>query len=74
VNFSLKDSALKPLLSSFVMSATLLVLRRLLPTSLASIGIMIAVGAVTYFSVMFVLVGETLVLDTKKTLKTILNK
>lgn len=74
VNFSLTNSALKPFLATLAMSVVILVLRKLLPPTLSSIGVIIAVGAASYFATMFVLIGAVLIEDTKKTFKVILDK
>lgn len=74
VNFSLGQSVVKPFFASFVMGVTLLVLRWLLPLSFTSLGISIAVGAVTYFATTFTLIGASLVTDVKKSFNTFLNR
>ncbi len=67
VNFSLIDGALKPFLASVVMGVTLLVLRLMLPQSLASLGILIVIGIVVYGLCILALAGASLIEDVKKT-------
>lgn len=66
VNFSLTQSTLKPLLASFVMGITLLVLRRYLPMDLYSVGVLTVTGIVSYSATALALYGATLVEDVKK--------
>lgn len=74
VNFSLTEAALKPFLASAVMGATLLVMRSMLPTTFATLGVMIVTGAVIYTLSILALVGASLVDDAKKTLSVLLKK
>lgn len=66
VKFSLADSALKPLLASFVMGVVLIVLRRFLAWNFYSLAMLIVIGIVTYFATTLALIGATLVEDVKK--------
>lgn len=66
VNFSLTDGALKPFLASVVMGVTLLVLRTMLPPTLASLGVLIVAGIVVYGLCILALVGASLAEDVKK--------
>lgn len=74
VPFSLMESALKPLVATFVMYLTLLFLRRALPIELGSVWIMIGTGAVVYLSVIFALFGYGFIQDVKKTLSAFFKK
>jgi O-antigen/teichoic acid export membrane protein len=74
VNFSLTQSALKPLLASLAMGITMLVLRSLLPQSFYSLGILVIMGVVVYFVVILTLVGLTLVNDVKRSISSIFSK
>ncbi|HJY98702.1 MAG TPA: oligosaccharide flippase family protein [Patescibacteria group bacterium] len=74
VNFSLSDSALRPLLASIVMAVTLLVLRSMLPASIYSVGVLAATGAVVYFASILALVGATLLNDVKKSYSSLFSK
>lgn len=74
VNFSLTEGALKPFFASIVMGATLLVLRAMLPTSLATLGVSIVVGIVVYATTIFALVGVSLIEDAKKSFSVLLKK
>lgn len=74
VDFSLTDSTLKPLFASLVMGTVVFVLRGLLPTSFYSLGILILVGAVTYFSTILALAGASLVADSRRAFAAILKR
>ncbi len=74
VNFSLIDSTLKPLLASLVMGVVVFFLRNALPVSATSLLVLVATGAVTYISVIFALIGATLIEDAKKGFKNIFSK
>lgn len=74
VDFSLVDGALKPFFASLVMGATLLVLRAMLPQSLATLGVLIVTGIVTYALCIFALVGVSLIEDVKKSFSVLLKK
>lgn len=66
VNFSLSQSVVKPLMATFVMSMTLLVLRNFIASDLESLLILIVIGIVSYASAIFALVGASLFDDVKK--------
>ncbi|HJX59030.1 MAG TPA: oligosaccharide flippase family protein [Patescibacteria group bacterium] len=74
VNFSLSQSALKPLLASAVMGGTLLFLRRILPVSTSSVFIMVATGVAVYMVAIYILVGISIKEDVQKGFKTLLGK
>ncbi len=74
VNFSLVDSTVKPLFASVVMGVTLFVLRKFLPTSLYSLGILALVGITTYSISIFSFVGLSLIEDVKKASSSIFKK
>lgn len=74
VNFSLTNGALKPFFASIVMGVTLLVLRAMLPDSLAVLGILVVVGLVVYGTTIFALVGVSLIEDAKKSFSVLLKK
>lgn len=74
VDFSLKQSALKPLVATIGMSIVLLVLRPLLPITLYSVLILIFVGAAVYMMNLIFLVGGSVITDVKKAFKTLVSR
>lgn len=74
VNFSLTNGALKPFFASVVMGATLLVLRFMLPQSLATLGVLIVTGIVVYALCILALVGVSLIEDVKKAFPAVFKK
>ena len=74
VRFSLIDSAFKPALSAIVMGILLYLLRGYLPQNMKSVIILIVIGIVIYLSLSFVLIGQSLVTDIKKSVSTLLGK
>jgi O-antigen/teichoic acid export membrane protein len=71
VNFSIIDSIIKPLIGSFVMGITLLIIRNFLDVSINSMIILGVVGIVVYFTSMLSMVGLTLVEDIRKSYSTL---
>lgn len=74
VDFSLKESTLKPLLATLVMYLILISLRRSLPVSLSSIWIMVGIGAIVYLATTFALYGYSFLNDVKQTYKAFFKK
>jgi O-antigen/teichoic acid export membrane protein len=74
VKFSLKDAMIIPLLASVGMGIVMYGLRTILPASFYSIFVLGIVGAAFYFGTMYYLVGQSLVLDAKKSFRTMFNK
>lgn len=74
VNFSLTESALKPFFASIVMGVTLLVLRSMLPSNLATLGILVVVGTVIYLLCILAIMGVSLIEDAKKSFAVLLKK
>lgn len=74
VDFSLVDGALKPFFASIVMGVTLLVLRHFLPQNVASLGILIVIGLVSYALCILALVGASLIEDVKKGFSAVIKK
>lgn len=66
VNFSLTDSVAKPFFATLAMTCILVVLRSLIPHNFVSIGVLIAVGFVSYLVSVLVMVGQSLIEDAKK--------
>lgn len=71
VNFSVRDSILKPLVAAGLMGAVLLILRNFLPSSFYSLGLLILVGLVVYGVLIVAMVGASLISDAKRSVKTI---
>ena len=74
VAFSLVEGVFKPGLAALAMGIELFVLRRLLPTSLPAVIVMVVVGAASYFGVSYMLVGKSLIEDVGKSIKTLKEK
>ena len=74
VAFSLKDSVLRPAITTLVMAVALLVGRGFLPTNLISIGILFLIGVVSYFVTSYLIVGPTLVEDVRKSIRSLKEK
>ena len=74
IKFSLKESTFKPLLASIVMGIVLLIARNFLPVRLLSVGILIFLGLITYFIFIYLLVGQSLTHDVKRSLKTLFSR
>jgi O-antigen/teichoic acid export membrane protein len=74
VKFSLADGALKPLLSSLIMGAVLVLTKRLLPTSLTSVIVLTILGFAIYLSASYLLVGTSIFIDIKKSFKALFSR
>ena len=74
VNFSIKESILRPALASALMGAVILILRNFLPSTFYSLGILVLVGLVVYGVLIIAMVGESLINDAKRSVKTIFAK
>jgi hypothetical protein len=74
VNFSLRDSMIKPAVGAAVMGAVLIIAKGFLPVSLNSMILLIVAGAIIYGTSMLSMMGLSLVEDVKKSLKTLLSK
>lgn len=66
VRFSLNYSIFKPLLSAFCMGFFVFFFSKVLPVSLMSFFSLIILGGFFYFFVLYLTIGEKLILDTKK--------
>lgn len=74
VDFSLSESILRPFLASLAMAAVLIVIRNLVPHNLTNLGLLIAAGATTYIISILILVGQSLIEDAKKGIKSLITK
>lgn len=74
LRFSFSRSFLKPLLASLAMFAEIYLLKTKLPVSFVSLWILIGVGGITYFLVVYLMVGGILLEDVKKSTKLLFGK
>jgi hypothetical protein len=74
VKYSLIDSVLKPGLSAVVMGFVMLLVRQILPINLIAVGVLAAVGAVSYGVSSYLIYGPSIVGDVKKIIKNISKK
>ena len=74
VNFSLWESALKPLIASVVMGIGVLGMRHYLPDTWTTMIILIVLGFFIYIVTSYFLIGHSLIEDIKKSYKTIIAK
>jgi len=74
VNFSLWDSALKPLIASTIMAIGVLGIRHYLPDSWTAMVVLIVSGFIIYIVTSYFLIGNSLIEDIKKSYKTIVTK
>ncbi|KKQ14678.1 MAG: Polysaccharide biosynthesis protein [Candidatus Daviesbacteria bacterium GW2011_GWA1_36_8] len=74
VNFSLSQSAIRPLIATLAMSFVLLVLRPLLPFTLYSVLVLALTGISVYMVSLILLVGPTVIQDVKKAFKTLISR
>lgn len=74
VNFSITGSMIKPAVAAFVMGLALLVVRAFLPTTFTSAGLLLVLGIAVYGGSILSMVGITLIEDTKRSLRTLLNR
>ncbi|MDO8340578.1 MAG: oligosaccharide flippase family protein [Candidatus Woesebacteria bacterium] len=74
VNFSVMNSMIKPIIGSFVMGITLLIIRRYLPLNINSMVTLALVGLIVYSTSMVSMMGLSLIQDVKKSFKTIFSK
>ncbi|AKM82839.1 hypothetical protein A2422_02620 [Candidatus Woesebacteria bacterium RIFOXYC1_FULL_31_51] len=74
VNFSIMNSMIKPIVGSFVMGITLLIIRRYLPLNINSMLTLALVGLIVYSTSMVSMMGLSLIQDVKKSFKTIFSK
>lgn len=74
VNFSLWESAFKPLIATGIMGVALLGMRHFLPDTWMTVIIMITSGLLVYLISSYLLYGSVLIDDIKKGYKTIVSK
>jgi O-antigen/teichoic acid export membrane protein len=74
VNFSITESMLKPGIAAFVMGVILYIAKSFLPVTLPSAGMLLVLGIAVYGGSMLAIVGISLVEDTKRSLRTLLNR
>ncbi len=74
INFSLTESVVKPFIATVVMSVVLIFIRSLLSTSLTTVWVLGIVGVFIYFSLMFKLVGASLLADVKKGTRSVISR
>lgn len=74
VNFSITDSMIKPLIGALVMGTVLLIVKRFLPQSTASMITLTLIGIMVYSASMLTMVGLSLFEDAKRSFKTLTNR
>jgi len=74
VKFSLSDSVFRPLLATMIMGVSLLIVRKALPVSLVSVGVLIGLGVIIYALTIYLIVGSSIVSDVKKSFKALLSR
>jgi len=74
VKYSLFNGVVKPGLSALVMAGSMLLLRDILPITIYSVGILILVGMGVYGVTSFIILGDSLVTDVKKSLTTLFQR
>lgn len=74
VNFSLMESAAKPLAAAILMGGAIIILRTVLPLSFYSIFVMGIIGLIVYSAAIFILVGSPIITDVKKSFSTLFSK
>jgi O-antigen/teichoic acid export membrane protein len=74
INYSLWESAGKPLVASLTMAGVLLILQLMLPVNVLSTLMLIVTGGIIYGLMIYFLVGRSLTDDVKKGVKTIFTK
>lgn len=74
VKFSLMDGVIKPFFASLIMGIMLYFLRNILPVSLYSVWVIIGVGVSFYALVIYFFVGSSIIVDAKRSFKTLLSK
>jgi O-antigen/teichoic acid export membrane protein len=74
VNFSLTQSVLKTGIATLVMGAVVILARQLAPPTTLALGIVIAIGGVSYISSAYLLIGNSLITDAKKFSKAFINR
>lgn len=74
VEFSLWDSAVKPLLAAGMMGLSVMAMRHYLVDSWVTVAVLIVLGLFVYTIIAYFLIGQSLINDIKKSYKTIVAK
>jgi O-antigen/teichoic acid export membrane protein len=74
VKFSLVDGILQPALATFIMAIVLLLVRKILPINLYSVGVIIGTGTVSYLMAIYLLVGQSIIDDARKAIRNLLGR
>ena len=74
VDFSLKNSLVKPLIATITMAAVMVFINKLLPTNIYSAIMVGFVGTIVYFIISYLLVGRTLLEDGKKSFSALIGR
>ena len=74
VKFLIYDSIVRPLVGTTVMIAILLPLRYFLPINLISVWVLAGLGFIFYIITMYFIVGQSILIDAKRGIRSIFNK
>ncbi|MEJ2441733.1 MAG: oligosaccharide flippase family protein [Patescibacteria group bacterium] len=74
VKFSLVDGILQPALATFIMAIVLVLVRKILPINLYSVGVIIGTGTVSYLMAIYLLVGQSIIDDARKAVRNLLGR
>jgi O-antigen/teichoic acid export membrane protein len=74
VKFSLLDGVFKPIFAAAIMGVFLLIVRKVLPINLISVGVLIGSGVIFYTLTIYLIVGPSIVSDAKKGFKALISK
>jgi len=74
INFSLTESIIKPAIAAVVMGLITFAIKGVLSVSFTSVWLLIIAGMISYFSVIYILYGSSIVVDIRKGINTLLSK
>ena len=74
VKFSLVEGVFRPAIAAALMGVTLITIRRILPVNLYAIGLLIGMGFGVYSLTVYMLVGPSIIADTKKVFNNLISK
>lgn len=74
VKFSLVEGVFRPIFAAALMGTVLILVRKLLPVNLYSIGLLIGLGFITYTITIYLLVGPSIVADVKKVFNNLISR
>lgn len=74
VNFSIKESIIKPLIGALLMGITLHFVRSFLSEGVVTISVLIVLGVVFYVIIMYKIIGSSIILDVKRGTKAVFSK